>query len=45
VQALGREGILVMLMHKKIKPKDIWSSIFILIFIMGVIYEIVNFFF
>jgi tyrosine-specific transport protein len=40
----GIEGILVMQMHKKIKPKDTWSSIFILVFALGVIYEIVNFF-
>lgn len=42
---MGAEGILVMLMHKKIFPKDNFSVIFSLIFLAGVIYEIVNFFF
>lgn len=41
----GIEGVLVMLMHKKIQPKNKWSTLFIIIFIIGVIYEIVNFVF
>jgi len=41
---MGAEGVLVMLMHKKIKPRDNSVYFFMMIFAIGVIYEIVNFF-
>lgn len=40
---LGIDGILILLMYKKLNPKKLWVLPLILIFLGGIIYEIIHF--